>query len=105
MTAVYRQICGYGQLLASPGSQQGAVVANTQAEAAFLAEAGGVGRTLANLNEKGEFASFAAGFGMGLFHPHLMTLNHWDSDVWVQRMDCFAPILPLERQSCLHQSC
>jgi hypothetical protein len=75
MTAVNRQICGYGQLLASPGSQQGTVVANTQAEAAFLAEAGGVGSSLANLHEQGEFASFAAGFGMGLLHPHLMSIG------------------------------
>jgi hypothetical protein len=75
MTAVYRQICRYGQLLASPGSQQGTVVANTQAKAALLAEAGGAGSTLANLREQGEFASSAAGFGMGLLHPHLMSIG------------------------------
>jgi hypothetical protein len=37
MTAVYRQIRRHGQFLASPGSQQGTIIANAQAEAAFLA--------------------------------------------------------------------
>jgi hypothetical protein len=75
MTAVYRQIRGYGQLLASPGSQKGTVVANTQAEAPFLAQAGGAGSTLANLREQGEFATSATGFEMGLHHPHLMRIG------------------------------
>jgi hypothetical protein len=75
VTAVNRQIRRHSQLFAGAGFQQGAVITYTQAEAAFRAETSGIGSSVANLREQGKFASFAAGFGMGLLHPHLMRIG------------------------------
>jgi hypothetical protein len=72
---VYRQICRYGQFLALARSQQGTIVTDAQAQAAFLAESGGALSSLANLREQGEFTSPTACFGMGLLHPHLMRIG------------------------------
>ncbi len=74
VTAVDGQIRCHSQFFVGARSQQGAVVANSQAEAAFLDEAGRVGSTLANLREQGEFTSSSVGSGMGLFYPHLMRI-------------------------------
>jgi hypothetical protein len=74
VTAINRQIRCHSQFFACAMSQQGAVVANTQVEAAFLDEAGGAGGTLVNLREQGEFASSSAGSGIALFYPHFMRI-------------------------------
>ena len=74
VTAVNRQIRRHCQFFAGARSQQGAVVANSQAEAAFLDEASCAGGTLANLRKQGEFASSSADSGMGLFYHHLMRI-------------------------------
>jgi hypothetical protein len=58
--AFNRQIRRYRQLLAAARSQQGAIVAYSQPDAAALPTAGSAGRTLANLAEQGKFASSAA---------------------------------------------
>jgi hypothetical protein len=72
---VDRQIRRYGQFLALARSQQGAIVTDAQAQAAFLADSVGTLSSLANLREQGEFASSMASFGMGLIHPHLMRIG------------------------------
>jgi hypothetical protein len=68
------QIRGHGQLFAAPRRQQGAVVADSQAEAAPRC----VGRPLANLAEQSKLTLSAPGSRMGLIYwhfPHLMTLG------------------------------
>jgi hypothetical protein len=75
VTAGDRQIRCHGQFFACARGQQGAVVADTQEEAAFLVEAGSAGSLLANLREQGEFASATTGSGLVLLHPHLMRIG------------------------------
>jgi hypothetical protein len=75
VTAVNRQIRRHSQFFAGAGCQQGAVIAYTQAEAAFLAMTGVTGSSVANLREQAKFASSAAGFGMGPLHTHLMRIG------------------------------
>jgi hypothetical protein len=75
MTAVNRQICRYGHFFALARSQQGAIVTDAQAKAAFLAKSGATLSSLANLSEQGTFALSTAGSGMALVHPHLMRIG------------------------------
>jgi hypothetical protein len=74
-----RQICRYGYFLALARSQKGAIVANAQPKAAFLANSGGSFSSLANLSKQGEFALSTAGSKLGLFHPHLMRIGQFGS--------------------------
>jgi hypothetical protein len=69
------EVGGDGQFLAPARGHQGAVVANSQAKAANLAAAGGMGSPLSNFCEQGEFASSAHGSEMGLLQAHLTRIG------------------------------
>jgi hypothetical protein len=66
MAAGDGKVGGYGQFFAGTWGEEGAVVADTEPEAAV----GGVGGAAANLEQDGEFALPGGDSGISLFTAH-----------------------------------
>jgi hypothetical protein len=65
------QVGGHSQFFATARSQQGAVVADTQAETAPRT----AHRSLANLAEQGQFATVGGCSKLGRFYRHFMRIG------------------------------